>query len=84
MSSLSDWTEAAEMSARRTMPGPVVIDSNFASAWVEGPGLLTPVTGVDPAAQATNARTVVPTHYEGWSHFRTPRSEIDSTFRGPQ
>jgi len=38
--------------------------------------------GVDPAAQATNARTVVPTHYEGWSHFRTPRSEIDSTFRG--
>jgi hypothetical protein len=23
------------MSARRTMPGPVVIDSNFASAWVE-------------------------------------------------
>ena len=72
------------MSARRTMPGPVVIDSNFASAWVEGPGLLTPVTGVDPAAQATNARTVVPTHYEGWSHFRSPRSEIDSTFRGPQ
>jgi L-ascorbate metabolism protein UlaG (beta-lactamase superfamily) len=32
------------------------------------------------AAQALNARTVVPIHFEGWSHFRTPRSEIESTF----
>ncbi len=32
------------------------------------------------AAQALNARTVVPIHFEGWSHFRTPRPEIESTF----
>jgi L-ascorbate metabolism protein UlaG (beta-lactamase superfamily) len=32
------------------------------------------------AAQKVNARTVVPIHYAGWSHFRTPRDEIESTF----
>jgi L-ascorbate metabolism protein UlaG (beta-lactamase superfamily) len=32
------------------------------------------------AATELKARTVVPVHYEGWSHFRTPRSTIESTF----
>lgn len=31
-------------------------------------------------AQALRARTVVPIHFEGWSHFRTPRTEIQSAF----
>ena len=34
------------------------------------------------AAAAVRARTVVPIHFDGWSHFCTPRSEIDSTFAG--
>lgn len=32
------------------------------------------------AATALGAGAVVPIHYEGWSHFRTPRSTIESTF----
>jgi L-ascorbate metabolism protein UlaG (beta-lactamase superfamily) len=32
------------------------------------------------AAQTVRAQTVVPIHYEGWGHFRTPREEIDATF----
>jgi L-ascorbate metabolism protein UlaG (beta-lactamase superfamily) len=32
------------------------------------------------AATALRARTVVPVHYEGWTHFRTPRPAIESTF----
>jgi L-ascorbate metabolism protein UlaG (beta-lactamase superfamily) len=32
------------------------------------------------AAAAVRARTVVPIHFDGCSHFCTPRSEIDSTF----
>lgn len=32
------------------------------------------------AAQALNARTVIPIHYEGWSHFREPRAEIERAF----
>jgi L-ascorbate metabolism protein UlaG (beta-lactamase superfamily) len=31
-------------------------------------------------AQTLRARTVVPIHYEGWSHFRTPRPSIESAF----
>jgi L-ascorbate metabolism protein UlaG (beta-lactamase superfamily) len=31
-------------------------------------------------AQTLRSRTVVPIHFEGWSHFRTPRSEIQSVF----
>jgi L-ascorbate metabolism protein UlaG (beta-lactamase superfamily) len=31
-------------------------------------------------AQTLGATTVVPIHFEGWSHMRTPRSEIDATF----
>jgi L-ascorbate metabolism protein UlaG (beta-lactamase superfamily) len=32
------------------------------------------------AAKTLRATTVVPIHFEGWSHMRTPRSEIDATF----
>ena len=32
------------------------------------------------AATTVGARTVVPIHFEGWSHFRTPREEIEKTF----
>jgi L-ascorbate metabolism protein UlaG (beta-lactamase superfamily) len=32
------------------------------------------------AAVALKARTVVPIHYEGWTHFRTPRADIESVF----
>ncbi len=32
------------------------------------------------AATTLRARTVVPIHYEGWSHFRTPRPEIEAAF----
>jgi L-ascorbate metabolism protein UlaG (beta-lactamase superfamily) len=32
------------------------------------------------AAQTLRARTVVPIHFEGWSHFRTPRSAIEAAF----
>jgi L-ascorbate metabolism protein UlaG (beta-lactamase superfamily) len=31
-------------------------------------------------AQTLRARTVVPIHFEGWTHFRTPRPEIQSVF----
>jgi hypothetical protein len=32
------------------------------------------------ATRALKAHAVVPIHLEGWSHFRTPRSEIDAAF----
>jgi L-ascorbate metabolism protein UlaG (beta-lactamase superfamily) len=32
------------------------------------------------AAETLRARTVVPIHFDGWTHFRTPRQEIESTF----
>ena len=32
------------------------------------------------AATVLKARTVVPIHFDGWSHFCTPRDAIDSTF----
>jgi len=32
------------------------------------------------AAEVLRATTVVPIHFEGWSHFRTPRTEIEATF----
>jgi L-ascorbate metabolism protein UlaG (beta-lactamase superfamily) len=31
-------------------------------------------------ARATNAHTIVPIHYEGWAHFREPKSEIEKQF----
>lgn len=32
------------------------------------------------AAQALDARRVIPIHYEGWSHFREPRGKIERAF----
>ncbi|MFZ5518297.1 MAG: MBL fold metallo-hydrolase [Candidatus Zhuqueibacterota bacterium] len=32
------------------------------------------------AAQALNARTIVPIHYEGWTHFRESRAESEQAF----
>jgi L-ascorbate metabolism protein UlaG (beta-lactamase superfamily) len=32
------------------------------------------------AATTLKARAVVPVHFEGWSHFQTPRPAIESTF----
>ena len=32
------------------------------------------------AAKTMRARTVVPIHFEGWSHFRTPKPDVEKAF----
>lgn len=32
------------------------------------------------AARVLNARTYIPIHYDGWTHFREPKTEIDKRF----
>lgn len=32
------------------------------------------------AAQALGAKTIIPIHYEGWTHFREPRKEAEQAF----
>lgn len=32
------------------------------------------------AARVLNARTYIPIHYDGWAHFREPKTEIDKRF----
>jgi L-ascorbate metabolism protein UlaG (beta-lactamase superfamily) len=67
--------------ARRFQVSVAVIHFGGVKFAVSGPAryTLTSAAGLQ-VARALRARTVVPIHFEGWSHFRTPRSDIESTF----
>jgi L-ascorbate metabolism protein UlaG (beta-lactamase superfamily) len=67
--------------ARRFQVSVAVIHFGGVKFAVSGPAryTLTSAAGLQ-VARALRARTVVPIHFEGWSHFRTPRAEIESTF----
>jgi L-ascorbate metabolism protein UlaG (beta-lactamase superfamily) len=32
------------------------------------------------AAKAINSKTIIPIHYEGWTHFHEPRTESQKAF----
>jgi L-ascorbate metabolism protein UlaG (beta-lactamase superfamily) len=67
--------------ARRFQVSVAVIHFGGVRFAVSGPVRYTfNATGGLRAAQTLQARTVLPIHFEGWSHFRTPRSEIDAAF----
>ena len=48
---------------------------------ISGPVRYT-MTGAEAALAATAlaARTIVPIHYDGWTHFRDPRAHAESDF----
>jgi L-ascorbate metabolism protein UlaG (beta-lactamase superfamily) len=75
------WFHGIEDIARRFQVGVAVIHFGGVRFLISGPARYTfdAAEGLR-AATAMRARTVVPIHYEGWTHFSTPRSAIESTF----
>lgn len=75
------WYAGVAEVAARVRVGTAMLHLGRASFPITGPLRFTmnAAEGVR-AAQALGARTVIPIHYDGWSHFREPASEIGRRF----
>ncbi len=73
--------EGLEEIARRYRVGVALLHFGAARAQRFGPAHLT-LTGVEGAqlAQMLGEATIVPIHYEGWTHFTEGRDEIEQAF----
>jgi L-ascorbate metabolism protein UlaG (beta-lactamase superfamily) len=76
------WFAGIAEVARRYQVGLALLHMGEAKLPVMGPSRLT-MNGEQAAraARALGARTVVPIHYDGWTHFREPREEAERAFR---
>jgi len=75
------WQEAVEEVGRRFDVGAALLHLGAVLLGDGSPTLITfDGAGGARAAKALDARTVIPIHYEGWTHFRESRKEIIDAF----
>jgi L-ascorbate metabolism protein UlaG (beta-lactamase superfamily) len=67
--------------ARRFSIDTAILHLGDAHVEIRGPDRLTMNAheGVE-AARAIAPRTIVPVHYEGWAHFKEPKTEAQAVF----
>jgi L-ascorbate metabolism protein UlaG (beta-lactamase superfamily) len=78
----SVWYEGTEEVARRFQITTAILFMGAAKVQVAGPNHLT-MTAEEAlqAAKAFNGATIVPLHFEGWTHFTESREFIAETFK---
>jgi L-ascorbate metabolism protein UlaG (beta-lactamase superfamily) len=76
------WFEGVAEVARRFPVGVAVLFMGAAKVAVAGPSHLTfsAADGIE-AARAFPRATIVPVHFEGWTHFTEAKGDIDRAFR---
>ncbi len=75
------WQEAVEEVGRRFDVGTAIVHLGAVLLGDGSPTLITfDGAGGARAARALDAHTVIPIHYEGWTHFRDSRDEIMDAF----
>jgi L-ascorbate metabolism protein UlaG (beta-lactamase superfamily) len=76
------WYEGVAEVARRFPVGVAVLFMGAAKVAVAGPAHITfsAADGIE-AARAFPHATIVPVHFEGWTHFSEAKADIDQAFR---
>lgn len=75
------WFRGIAEVARRFRVGTALLHMGQAKLAITGPFRLTmDGRGATEAARVLGARTIVPLHYDGWTHFSEPRADAERAF----